>query len=255
MSLRWLSQIRAVLFDWGGTLCKPERTRETTRRGIDAVVRLLGVPESQRSALAGSLAKAIERAHAKADANFPYREVNLAEVLRGWAEQIGIDMPGWDPQRAATVFWDEWYGCLCLQTDAAYVLGELKRRGYRLGLLSNVAAPADVCERELARLGVRDFFEVRVFSSAVGVRKPNPEIFGFALRQFSASQQIAAQQVVYVGDSPLKDIYGAQQAGLRAILMRDPAVPIAEAEQCPAEPDAIVDRLYELLVLLRGPAG
>jgi putative hydrolase of the HAD superfamily len=48
---------------------------------------------------------------------------------------------------------------------------------------------------------------------------------------------------VFVGDRPYDDIHGAKRAGMRAVLISNSAVPAFE----PAEPDAIITRLAELL--------
>ena len=57
-------------------------------------------------------------------------------------------------------------------------------------------------------------------------------------------------RAVFVGDRPFDDIYGARQAGMRAVLRHNPAVPGHDVE-----PDAAIDRLPELLPHLEAWMG
>ena len=53
-------------------------------------------------------------------------------------------------------------------------------------------------------------------SHVVGVAKPDPRIFDFALRHFDG---VARDRVAYVGDTLTMDVAGARAAGLRPILL------------------------------------
>jgi len=57
--------------------------------------------------------------------------------------------------------------------------------------------------------------EVVVDSHRVGVEKPDPAIFGFALR----AMDLDPARCVYVGDSVRIDVAGARAAGLTPILL------------------------------------
>ena len=71
-------------------------------------------------------------------------------------------------------------------------------------------------EPELAICGLRDLFEVRVLSSRLGYKKPDPRPFAKAL----AALHVAPEHAVYVGDNPARDLIGARRAGMRCILFR-----------------------------------
>jgi FMN phosphatase YigB (HAD superfamily) len=88
------------------------------------------------------------------------------------------------------------------------------------------------------------FFQVRVYSCAFGVAKPNPRIFRAALDRLS----VTASRSVYVGDKLKVDIRGAQNVGMRAILRtRGRSV-------CPRgpRPDALIREIADLPALLAG---
>jgi putative hydrolase of the HAD superfamily len=96
--------------------------------------------------------------------------------------------------------------------EAEAALAELRGLGLKLVCVSNwdVSLP-DV----LARCGLRDSLHGVVTSAEVGVRKPDPTIFGPALRLAGCS----APEALYVGDTPAEDLEGARAAGIPALLI------------------------------------
>ncbi len=96
----------------------------------------------------------------------------------------------------------------------AAVLAELRRRGLKIGLVSNTMYPAELMEARLEELGLKGHFDVLAFSSAVGWRKPHPAIFQFALSRLG----VRPERAVFVGDRVYEDVGGALKAGLRPVL-------------------------------------
>ncbi|HEY2815212.1 MAG TPA: HAD family phosphatase [Acidimicrobiales bacterium] len=103
----------------------------------------------------------------------------------------------------------------------------LRAGGYRTGLVTNNVKEASGQWREL--VPVDELFEVIVDSSAVGMRKPNPAIFLYALEQLGGVEPAAA---VFLDDAP-GNVAGAQRAGLHAILV-DAAAPEAALSELDA---------------------
>jgi len=91
-------------------------------------------------------------------------------------------------------------------------ISELKRSGYRLGVVSNAEGRV---ERDLSGAGFAGLFETVVDSHLVGVEKPDPRIFHIALERLGAS----AGSALFLGDVPSVDVVGAQAAGLTAVLL------------------------------------
>lgn len=83
--------------------------------------------------------------------------------------------------------------------------------GYRLALVTN-GAP-DLQREKLTGAGLAPYFTTVVVSGEIGVGKPDPRIFIRAL----ADVAVDAADAVFVGDHRVRDIGGAQQAGLRGI--------------------------------------
>jgi putative hydrolase of the HAD superfamily len=95
---------------------------------------------------------------------------------------------------------------------APEVVAELKRRGYRIGVVSNAEGRV---EQDLYAAGFEGLLETVIDSHVVGVEKPDPEIFRLALEKLGAE----AETTVYVGDLPAVDVEGARAAGVAPILL------------------------------------
>lgn len=97
--------------------------------------------------------------------------------------------------------------------DTHAVLADLRARGYRLGIVSNLwAFPV---RRVFKEMGLDAYFEHLVFSFEVGVRKPDKRIFDHTARLFG----VKARDCVMIGDSMSSDIEGSLAAGMHAILI------------------------------------
>ena len=86
---------------------------------------------------------------------------------------------------------------------------------YKLGLLSNSWLEAP--RQALRDKGYGRWFDVMVCSFDIGVPKPDPRIFEFALDLIG----VRAEEAVMVGDSLEADVKGAIGAGMRAVLVDD----------------------------------
>lgn len=96
--------------------------------------------------------------------------------------------------------------------EAYDVLTKLKVRGFELGVLSNF----DSRFFQVARaLNIQQFFDSITISSLAGSAKPASKIFTYALEQ----HMLDSNEVLHVGDHPIEDFKGAQEAGLHAVLI------------------------------------
>lgn len=99
-----------------------------------------------------------------------------------------------------------------LQEGTDEVLRDLKRRGYRLGVVSNADGTVEAL---LESLGLRHHFEFVIDSGSVGVEKPDPRIFRMALERMG----VEPHEALYVGDVYEIDVVGARAAGMPAVLI------------------------------------
>ena len=100
-----------------------------------------------------------------------------------------------------------------LAADVIPTLAALRDGDVKLGLVVNTTHQGEVIDRHLDMLGLLSFFPVRAYSTEVGARKPNPQIFHAALKELD----VPAAEALLVGDDPKLDIFGAQRIGLRTV--------------------------------------
>ncbi|MGO3653242.1 MAG: YjjG family noncanonical pyrimidine nucleotidase [Sphingobacterium sp.] len=82
---------------------------------------------------------------------------------------------------------------------------------YQLHLISNGFKEA--CELKLQHCKLAPYFKTIVISETIGINKPDPRIFEYALRNGQAKKELA----VMIGDNLDADIRGAMSAGIDAI--------------------------------------
>ena len=104
-----------------------------------------------------------------------------------------------------------------LDPQALIVLESLRRRGIKTAIVSNTpwGSPASAWRTELARHGLLERVDAVVFCVDVGWRKPHRAPFDRAL----ALLDVAPADAVFVGDDPRWDVVGAQNAGVRPVLL------------------------------------
>jgi putative hydrolase of the HAD superfamily len=203
--------LRAVLFDWGDTLMQwrwDESLIEAGHRaGLEAIGRD-GLPQ------ADALAARFREAY------LPFlwvpgtlEELEYPGLVRELLSHFGVEVTdaelgafldaehaAWDPARR-------------LGPATHELLGALRGRGLKLGLVSNAIDPGALLHRDLERMGVAERLDVAVFSSEVGLRKPHPRIFEHALGRLG----VAARDALFVGDDLLADVGGAAGVGMRTV--------------------------------------
>jgi putative hydrolase of the HAD superfamily len=95
---------------------------------------------------------------------------------------------------------------------APEALADLKRRGYRLGVITNWDPSA---RKLLAERGLDGYFEQVVVSSEVGCAKPDRRIFDLA----AAAAGVRPAECLYVGDNYYVDTVGARGAGMASLVV------------------------------------
>ncbi|RKX71434.1 hypothetical protein DRP53_01635 [candidate division WOR-3 bacterium] len=126
---------------------------------------------------------------------------------------------------------------LRLREGAKEVLNYLRSK-YRIGLISNTSV-GKVVRQLLKRFDIERYFDSIVLSDEIGIRKPEPYIFHYALRRLDTPPE----QAVFIGDSPYLDVLGARRCGIYAIYL-------SRGEEYPPHlprPDLIIDGLASLL--------
>jgi putative hydrolase of the HAD superfamily len=227
--------MEAVIFDWGGTLSV------WADIDVEDVWRLAAshiAPEREEE-LTARLVEVEHRSWARTRTD--RRSTRLGDLLAEASSELGVDVAAAVLEEAATHHLDSWTPHIRHHADASSVLTELRGMGLRIGLLSNTHWPPSFHEHFLARDGLDDLIDARLYTSEMTVVKPDRVAFQAAL------DALHVKEAVFVGDRLYDDIWGAQQAGLKAVWIRNTVVPAFDVV-----PDAEVDGLSDLPAVIRG---
>lgn len=238
--------IRAVLFDVFGTLMPykglPREivlSRRAARVGLTLSSEQVAGALARLAAQDQAVAMGAQLGNEDVPRNRRYWEATFARVLVACG--VAGDISGYAAGMYDAFLDSEDYS---LDPEAAPTLEGLKRQGCIVGIVSN--APARL-ERTLARFGLVEHMAVIVGSMDVGLEKPSPAIFEYALRQID----VPAAQAAYVGDEYVTDVLAARAAGLLGILLdRTGSRPTSDVPR--------IERLRDLLAAdspLRGGQG
>jgi HAD superfamily hydrolase (TIGR01549 family) len=197
--------IAAVLFDLDFTLAKPGP--DLGPEGYQRLGRRFGL-ELDPTLYQEARAKAVEGLQKHPD--FRHDE----EIWVAFTERIIRGMGG-DSDEAyqaaveMTRAWEHAHN-FDLYDDVPPVLDELRRRGLKLGIVSNTGRDVD---EFLAHHNLS--IDAALSSRVHGRVKPHPTIFQAVLERLG----VEAGQTAMVGDSPEDDLEGARALGMRAFLV------------------------------------
>lgn len=235
-----IPEIDTVFFDLGDTLRFVEKDQDHIKKAQRRLVELLETDEDPVS--------------------FHEKLKNRYKGYRVWAMENMAEAP--EPE-----LWGRWLApdfpaekVIPLSTELTYqfrqtngrrvvvdggreVIEELKNRGYKLGIISNLISTSEIPEW-LEEDGLAGYFSSVLLSSVYGKRKPDPEIYLEAARRAHSLPQTCA----YVGDNLNRDVTGTRLAGFRmAIIFTSPEV-LSSSEITDANrPDMTIHNFRQLL--------
>jgi len=232
--------IKAVIFDYVGTLVNCESyTMEASRKKLYNALVNEGFDVAKDKFLEAYIV-----AHEK------YRKVRyeqLREVTNAvWVAEalnsLGFKATADDSRvkAALNVFFQDFIDTLELRAHAKKLLKQAQAQ-CKLGLISNFTH-APVIYSSLCQLRINRCFNAVVVSEENGWRKPSSIIFKDALNRL----RVSVDQAVYVGDSPIEDIKGAKEAGLKTVFVPSQFNTLKDLSDSLQKPDFIVKDLREL---------
>ncbi|MCW2780035.1 MAG: family hydrolase [Marmoricola sp.] len=224
--------IEAVIFDWGGTLT-PWHSIDFDAEARALAAAVVDQTGAEPTAIAARLAEANTTIWSWS--RDEQRSATLADVF----EQAGL---GHDPDRLSD-YYDFWQPHTPTDPQAGPMFAALKERGIKVGVLSNTIWPRAWHREWFRRDGVLDLIDGDVYTSEIPWTKPSPMAFRTALEAVGATDP---GRCVYVGDRLFDDIWGAHNAGLKAIHVPHSAIPASQIGHTEGEPDAIVHELAEI---------
>lgn len=174
---------------------------------------------------------------------------HLADILTTSLAAVGIADTRCDPEALLAAYGDQPPPDIRPFPDVIPALRIMRRRGTRLGIVTNASLPMSLRDETLRAHGLLDFFpDCRISAADVGYLKPHRAIFERALEKLA----VRAEEAIFVGDNLVADIHGAQEMGMTAVWRTRPGVALASQNTplFPITPEAIIHSLAELLPLL-----
>lgn len=227
--------VRAVLFDWGGTL--------TPFHDVDlldlwrAAARVLAPDGAER--LAETLLKVENEAWAETRSTC--QSTTTSEILRRSLEQVGLPSQDMLHTTAIEAYLDSWSPHTVARPESAHVLMDVRSHGAATGLLSNTHWPREWHERWLERDGLLHLLAHRVYTCELPYMKPHRSAFEALLNAI----EVDPAEAVFVGDREIDDIEGAGAVGMRTV-----HIPSGQTPAGNAQPTAAIASLSDLPALL-----
>jgi putative hydrolase of the HAD superfamily len=207
---------RAVIFDLGSTLVDwPDWDEDAPRRWAltyDHLVRTVSRPDwPAREAFAATM-RAAELAHWQR-VEREWWSGPPSGLLTDGFHRLGLHVHERELLMALEGYARAVDGWAVVYPDACETLALLRRRGYRLGLLSNTWWAADWHNADLATHGLAHLLDEVVYTSDLPHSKPHPSVFADVAGRLG----VEPAACVMIGDRPIDDISGALRAGMRAV--------------------------------------
>lgn len=131
--------------------------------------------------------------------------------------------------------------------DAPQVLSYLKSQGYKIGLISNCSSSIP---NILKNMPFAQMIDVALFSSLVGMQKPDPRIYHLAVEQLA----VEPKDCLYIGDGDSQELTGASKVGMQPVLLRLPSEDDTDVHRVDTERDVwdgpVISSLTEVLTLI-----
>ncbi|CUR59696.1 HAD-superfamily hydrolase, subfamily IA [metagenome] len=230
--------IEAVIFDWGGTL--------TRWHDIDFHEESLALAQAVRDA--GDAEHRVNAAalHAAGETIWGRsRDHHRSATVGDLFTEAGLDH---DPE-LLSAYYDFWEPHTYTDSGVGPLFERLREEGIKVGVLSNTIWPRQWHRRFFERDGVLDLIDGDVYSSEIAWTKPSPEAFRAAMAAVDVSEPGAC---VYVGDRLYDDIWGAHNAGMRAIHVPHSDIPPSQIGHTEGEPDGVAHELVDVVSII-GP--
>jgi putative hydrolase of the HAD superfamily len=234
--------VRAVLFDFGGTLYDYATLAPGDRECLLALVRWAGI-DAEESEIRHAQRQAMRRVfHSYLPRRFYLHRDLFRDAAAGLLESFGVTPDPAHLERYRQMQWELHRRDFALREGVIETLQALRERGLHVGMVSNI--DDDQLDHLIDVAGLRPYFHSLLSSQAAAACKPDPTIFAEALRRAAC----APEQVLFVGDTIAQDVAGANRAGMRSVLLwhRDGTAP-PTTDDAPAH---VIRRIPDLLALL-----
>lgn len=195
-----MPRVQAITFDVGGTLIEPWPSVGEVYASVAAQYGFSVSAQKLNQQFRAAWGRRRDFKHRRSD----------------WAKLVEETFGGLIPAGACDTFFAALYerfgqpDAWRVFDDVRLALEDLRRRGFKLGVISNWD---ERLRPLLENLHLAGCFDAIVISHDVGHLKPAEAIFAEAVRQLA----MPASALLHVGDSMVEDVEGAKAAGMNAV--------------------------------------
>ena len=179
------------------------------------------------------------------DSHKTHREACFESVLRHIFFIYGIEINGralWE--EILIVYYEVIHSVRILYPDVLETLEILRRKGVRMGVISNTTNPSFIKCNEMHRFNLSQYFEFALYSSTTPYRKPHPSIYLDAVSRL----KINVKDILFVGDNLMMDVKGPQEVGISAVWLNRNKAALSSG----IVPKYEISRLSDLIQVVHG---
>jgi putative hydrolase of the HAD superfamily len=231
--------VKAVLFDFAGTLFSDRALRDVHLRQLRFVAAAAGADATDdelRAAYRQGMGVAY-RAVAT-EASYSHRTL-FGAAFRAMAGALGGEIDEATAQEAVDRQYRATIEEAVLRPDCLETLGALRQASIHVQIVSNI--DDEQLEPMLVRLGLHEVIDAATSSEQARSCKPDPAIYRLAL----AKAGVAPEQALFVGDSIGHDVEGPAAMGMRTAWLAPEG-----ADPGGVRPDAVIHVLGDVLDLV-----
>lgn len=242
-------QGQSVIFDWGNTLVYDpfdEIKDKVAKKGLEYAQKTFGI-EYDLEKFTADWSIANENLSFPFASHFmqeePFIQMGLKSV--GVADEIRVFLG----LKILEIYREEFRNLLTNDPRKEIirkVLVGIKNKGKQTAIISNDRTFS--ARASFAWMGIENLIDHYLPSETIGFSKPDPLVISVAAEYFGHGPE----QIIYVGDDPIRDVQCAHKAGAKAILYIPPkkyrtSTTWRDYEKHPDQPDAKIENLEDLL--------
>ena len=208
---------KMILFDYGQTLFSQDEYNSLD--GYTAVMEHITVNKEQITAEA--MAALERKIYLQCSDIYGYKkkrewrvELPMKRILHYIMEYYGLESEK-SCEELSIIYWDA--ACNAVPTNGCKsMLLYLQEKGFRIGIVSNLAYSKEALQRRLQKYLPEVNFEIILSSCDLIFRKPEAAIFDLAF----AKSKLKPDEIWYCGDDSIWDVEGSYEVGMTPVWYR-----------------------------------